>query len=129
MRHRASEGFTLIEVMIALFIFAISATALSTVFQNNVTTAVALKQRTLGMWVAQNKLAEIRAMDMFPDINTRDDKIPFAGSEWVMRTTVTATQLPGMRRIEFKVAPAPGFDGNSFMTSLSAYVSDTRLPE
>jgi general secretion pathway protein I len=129
MRHRASEGFTLIEVMIALFIFAISATALSTVFQNNVTTAVALKQRTLGMWVAQNKLAEIRAMDMFPDINTRDDKIPFAGSDWVMRTTVTATQLPGLRRIEFKVAPAAGFDGNSFMTSLSAYVSDTRLPE
>lgn len=122
MNFRA-KGFTLIEVMIALFIFAISATALSVTFQNNVNNARTLKERTYASWIAANRMAEIHATGEFPPVNTRDDKLEFAGSQWLMRTTVSQT-IPGFRKIDIQVAPQSSAREISFSASLTGYVSD-----
>ena len=121
--HAKLQGFTLIEVMIALFIFAISATTLSTTFQNNVNNARSLKERTYASWIAANKLAEIHAADQFPAINTRDDKVEYAGSGWLVRTTVSQT-VPGFRKVDIQVAPQTEARNISFSATLTGYVSD-----
>lgn len=117
------RGFTLIEVLIALFIFAISATALSVTFQSNVNNARSLKERTFASWIAANKLAEIHATDAFPPASTRDDKVEFAGSQWLVRTTVAQT-VPGFRKVEIQVAPQSSARDITFSASLIGYVSD-----
>ncbi len=117
------NGFTLIEVMIALFIFAISATALSVTFQNNVNNARSLKERTYASWIAANRMAEMHATGEFPQLNTRDDKVEYAGAQWLMRTTVSQT-VPGFRKVDIQVAPQSSAREISFSASLTGYVSD-----
>jgi general secretion pathway protein I len=117
------NGFTLIEVMIALFIFAISATALSVTFQNNVNNARSLKERTYASWIAANRMAEIHATGEYPPANMRDDKVEFAGAQWLMRTTVSQT-VPGFRKVDIQVAPQSSAREISFSASLTGYVSD-----
>lgn len=125
-RHGDTRGFTLIEVMIALFIFAISATALSVTFQNNVNNARSLKERTYASWIAANKLAEIHGTNQFPSVSTRDDKVEYAGTHWLVRTTVAQT-VPGFRKIDVQVAPETTAREISFSATLTGYVSDPAL--
>lgn len=120
---KRAEGFTLIEVMIALFIFAISATALSVTFQSNVNNARSLKERTFASWIAANKMAEIHATRQFPAVSTRDDKVEYASTQWLVRTTVAQT-VPGFRKVDIQVAPQSTAREISFSATLTGYVSD-----
>lgn len=124
--HDKVLGFTLIEVMIALVIFAVSATALSVTFQNNVNNARNLKERTFASWIAANKMAELHATGQFPAVSTRDDKLEYAGIPWLVRTTVAQT-IPGFRKVDIQVAPQSSAREVSFSATLSGYVSDPNL--
>ena len=85
------SGFTLIEVMVALAIFAISVTALTGTFQSNINNAARLKDKTMATWVAQNKLVELKAAynlnRAIPSTSRKKDKIEFAGRKWIVETS------------------------------------------
>ena len=83
-----STGFTLIEVMIALAIFAVAVASLSTAMHGNVRNANYLKEKTIANWIANNKLVEIHAANTYPPLQDRSDKIEYAGTEWVVNTKV-----------------------------------------
>jgi len=83
------RGFTLVEVLVALAIFAVSVTALTGTFQGNVNNAARLKDKTMATWVAQNKLAELRARYISPPYipaTKKSDNVEFAGRKWVVQT-------------------------------------------
>ena len=86
-----SKGFTLIEVMVALAIFAISVTALTGSFQSNINNAARLKDKTMATWVAQNKLVELKAAynlnRSVPSTSRKKEKVEFAGRNWVVETS------------------------------------------
>ena len=92
-RHltRLNEGFTLIEVLVALAIFAISVTALTGTFQSNINNAARLKDKTMATWVAQNKLVELKAAyDLnrsVPATSLKKDKVDFADRKWIIETS------------------------------------------
>ena len=124
--HRA-RGFTLVEVMVALAIFAVSITALSGTFHSNVRNAVYLKDKTLAHWLAQNEMVQLRAQlvaaNSFPPIGDRRDKREFAGRQWIVRTQVIKNQVNGMNKIEISVgADRPG-ELNE-LAILEGYLSD-----
>jgi len=57
MRAKAkSSGFTLIEVMVALLVVAVSISALLTQVMTTVDSTVRLREKTLASWVALNQL-------------------------------------------------------------------------
>ncbi len=122
-----ASGFTLVEVMVALAIFAVSMTALTTTFQTNVTNAGMLKNKTLAHWVAQNKMVEMKAQliakGTFPSITDRKDKVEFAGREWLVRTKVSKSPKAGFQIVEISVGEESSGDPY-FFTSLQGYVSD-----
>lgn len=86
-----AHGFTLIEVLVAVAIFAISVTALTGTFQSNINNAARLKEKTLATWVAQNKLVELKAQynlnRSVPSTSLKRDKVEFAGRNWVIETS------------------------------------------
>ena len=86
-----NKGFTLIEVMVALAIFAISVTALTGSFQSNINNAARLKDKTMATWVAQNKLVELKAAynlnGAVPSATKRVDKVKFAERDWLVETS------------------------------------------
>lgn len=54
------RGFTLLEVLVALAVVAIALAALARAGSQTLSNQVALEERTLALWVADNVLAEIR---------------------------------------------------------------------
>lgn len=100
---RYARGFTLIEVLIALVVLAIALGALLRSVGQAINMAVALKERTVALWVAEDRLAihEIRG-DWIP-VSVHDGSSTEGGRQWRWSETVSATPLPGFRRIDIDV--------------------------
>ena len=71
-KHR---GFTLIEVMVALTIIAISLSALLSTSGTQANSAGYLKQKTLAHWVAMNELTQLRVLQQLPDDGERKARL------------------------------------------------------
>ncbi len=85
---KIASGFTLIEVLVALAIFAVAVASLSGAIQNNVKNATYLKNKTVAHWIASNKMVELLQTGKYPPLTDRVDKVEYAGREWVVNTQV-----------------------------------------
>jgi general secretion pathway protein I len=68
--------------------------------------ATLLKQRTLALWVAQNRLAEAQLADAPLSIGSRNGDAAQAGERFVWREIVSGTPNPAFRKIDIVVADA-----------------------
>ena len=102
-RRSLKRGFTLIEVMISLSIFAVMASAISRTASQNADTVLYLEEKTLASFVAENRLNKLKLSGYPAATQTKDDE-DMAGREWHIVTKVEDTPLPNFRRIEVKVA-------------------------
>jgi len=66
--------------------------------------ATLLKQRTLALWVAQNRLAAAQLASPWPALGLRDGDAVQAGARFAWRETVSGTPNPAFRKIEIVVA-------------------------
>lgn len=82
-RKRASRGFTLLEVLVALAILALALGAGIRAAGSNVDNAGYLRDRSMAHWVAMNRLAEMQTFNKFPAPgNTERGTTLMAGNEW-----------------------------------------------
>jgi len=63
-----------------------------------------LKQRTLALWVAQNRLAVAQLASPWPAPGLREGDAEQAGARFVWRETVSGTPNPAFRKIDIVVA-------------------------
>ena len=63
------RGFTLLEVLVALAIFAVASVSLLAAQNAQVRTDGRLADKTLAHWAALNRLAEMQLQGLFPDPN------------------------------------------------------------
>ncbi|MCG8314473.1 MAG: type II secretion system minor pseudopilin GspI [Pseudomonadales bacterium] len=120
------RGFTLIEVLVALAIFALSITALSGTFHSNIHNANRLKDKTMSFWLAENELVELKAkafaQGKYPPTTTRKDKKQYAGREWLVETAVSKAPGPfNMLRIDISVG-VEGDDKPNYYSTLSGFI-------
>ncbi len=66
--------------------------------------ATLLKQRTLALWVAQNRLAAAQLAAQWPAVGERSGDAVQAGTRFAWRETVSGTPNPSFRRIDIRVA-------------------------
>lgn len=97
------RGFTLIEVMIALSIFAVMAAAISKTASQNADITLYLEEKTLASFVAENRLSALK-LSGYPAATQTKDSEEMAGREWHITTKVEETPLPNFRRIDIQVA-------------------------
>jgi general secretion pathway protein I len=86
-------GFTLLEVMVALAIFATLATAVLSASQYVVRQAGAAEERLLAAWVADNQLNELR-LQTSPVIAPPQPVVSMGSRDWVVRQSVAMASDP-----------------------------------
>ena len=98
-------GFTLLEVLVALAIFALVAASVLTATARSLQIAARLEDKTLAMWIADNRLSEMQ-LAREPVADGREQgEVAFAGRRWQWQSEVEATSEADMRRVTLWVAP------------------------
>jgi general secretion pathway protein I len=100
---RGASGFTLVEILVALAVVAVALAAGMRAVAQSADAATLLKQRTLALWVAQNRLASAQLEAPWPAVGGRNGQAAQAGAAFVWRESVSGTPNPAFRRIEIVV--------------------------
>lgn len=120
-RKSRAVGFTLIEILVAIAILAVALAATTRAASIATDGALETRQRLLATWAAGNRVAEIRARRVFPDVATTRYTATQAGLDLVIDEVVTGTPNPAIRRVDIAVADAR--DANRILSRLTAYAS------
>ncbi len=102
-RHR---GFTLIEVLVALAILAVALAAAVRAAGIAADGTLELKERLLGMWVAEDRLANYATQPLWPSVGAGQGDVDQAGTRFTWHEAVSDTPNPRFRRVEVQVFSA-----------------------
>ena len=101
---KAESGFTLVEVMVALAIVALSLTAMAASMNTMIDNASTMRERTYASWIAQNKIAELRLAGELPEVGTNSGELEYGGTQWSWRTVISETGVESFMRIDVTVS-------------------------
>lgn len=100
-----TRGFTLLEVIIALAIVALSVGALLGSVTSSASNIIYLKDKTIAEWVALNRLTEIRIAKQMPILGKRTGETLMGGMKWQWEQEVVELPVKGMFRIDVRSRP------------------------
>ncbi len=103
MPRPVQRGFTLAEVLVALAVLAIALAAVLGVTSQSIQTTVALRDRTLAMWLAQDRLTFHQLEHAWPSPDTTTGETKASGRTWYWREQVSATPQADMRKVEIDI--------------------------
>lgn len=107
--ERIPRGFTLLEVMIALTIFAAMALVMSDTASQSAGTLMRLQDKTLASMVAENRMTEL-LLNGLPPLGERNDQVRMASREWLIRVRTEKTEFPDTHRVTVDVMDASNKD-------------------
>ena len=107
-RDGRRDGFTLVEVLVALAIISIALLAALRVAGGGTSSVGELRARLLAGWVAENVLVEQRARGEWPSLGIRRGTQRQGSIEFSWREEVMATPNVTFRRVDIRVFEAPG---------------------
>lgn len=98
------KGFTLIEILVALAVIAISLGAIISTSGSQAQQAAYLKQKTIAHWVAVNEITKLQIENSFPDLGDTKGSTEMANHEWYwIQTTKELAITKQVREISFQI--------------------------
>ena len=96
-------GFALVEVLVGLAVLSIAMMAGLRAIAQGADTQLAISQRTMALWSADNLLMGLRMNRAWPDMGTTTVSCPKATYIFVCQRKVLEPPNPGFRRVEVTV--------------------------
>ncbi|MGB3727401.1 MAG: type II secretion system minor pseudopilin GspI [Glaciecola sp.] len=123
MMKRLPKGFTLIEVMVAVGIFAIAGAAVMKATFEHLRSISTLEEITFATWVANNQLTDttLRAQIQWPPKNNAKGEASLAGRKWYWQQTFAKTQDDNLFQITIVVASDENM--NNEITGVTTFIS------
>ena len=118
---RSAAGFTLIEVLVALAIVAITLATGIKAAGALVRNGERLAEVSAAQWCADNTLAGLKLERQFPGVGDSDFGCEQLGAAYKGRLVVRPTPNPNFRRVEAFIADAQGVPLYSLSTVLARY--------
>jgi len=101
------RGFTLIEVMVALSVFAIVSVALVANSTSTIRQTGIIRERTVATWLAEDQITALRmrrrSEENFPVLGTNRVLLESAGVRWDIETEIESTENDYVRRVTVRV--------------------------
>lgn len=103
MRQR---GFTLLELLVALAIFATAGVAIIQSSSNHMRTVWQLEELTIASYVANNQLQQAILETQWPPKETQQGEVTMANRNWSWRLRSTTVPDPDLRELTVAVSLA-----------------------
>ncbi|MCF4998057.1 type II secretion system protein GspI [Pseudomonas syringae] len=102
-RATAMDGFTLLEVMVALAIFATLAAAVSSAGRYVIRQSAQVEQRLFAAWLADNRLSELRLQkNVVPGLSQHT--LHMDRRDWLLHQRINVAGDPQLFRVELTVS-------------------------
>ena len=118
------RGFTLIEVMLAMAIFAIAGVALLGAADNNYRHISQLDEKMFANWVASNQMVAAKLDTTWPPKNNKKGEVELASRTWYWQQKVIKTANNEMRALVMEVRSKE--DDEFPVTSIMTYVAQDK---
>ena len=122
--RQQADGFTLLEVLIALVVLAIALAAAITATSRYVDNSAYLRNRSLAHWVAMNRITEAYLETEWPGVGKKRGDESMGGNEWSWTREVLTTADDDVRRVEVEVRVSAGDDHP--VATLIGFIGRTR---
>lgn len=123
--YKNGHGFTLLEVLIALMVVAISLVAIAGEMISMLNSANTMRDRTYASWIAHNKVTEMRLANVVPDVSTSSGELDYANREWAWRAVVSETGVDNLFRVDVTIS-FPGED--PLMRPITGFIGEPVPP-
>ncbi len=114
-RSPNTAGFSLLEALVALVVISVSAGALLSAADTHTRSVIDISERTVALWVAENRLIELQMGTEAPA-----DRVRMAQTQWQVETVLRPTSDPELSRADISVAPTT--DPDAPRANLTGYV-------
>ncbi len=102
--NTSDKGFTLIEILVALSVIAISLGAILSTSGSQAQQATYLKQKSIAHWVAMNEITRLQVENSFPSLGDEKGSTEMANHEWFWtRTTKELAVTKKIREVSFQI--------------------------
>lgn len=122
MKFRYMQGFTLLEVLIALAVLALSMGAVIKATSDYTGNQSYLRDRTLAMWVARNVLVRFQVEGEWLSVGERKGTEEMGNQEWRWMTRISQTEEAELRRLDVEVYPVDSDDDENPVSVLSGFL-------
>lgn len=118
---RTQRGMTLLEVMVALLIFAMTGTAILKAAGDHLSSVGQVEAVTFANWVASNRLSQLQLDTTWPPKNNAKGNMEMADRTWYWRQSVTKTNDDDLRAVTIYVGEDKAYA--SSVTSVTTFVA------
>jgi len=120
--RRGAQGFTLLEVLIALAVLALSMGAVIKATSDYTSNQSYLRDRTMAMWVARNVLVQFQISGDWLSVGERKGNQEMGNQEWRWLMRISQTEESELRRLDVEVFPVDSDNDDNPVSVLSGFL-------
>lgn len=117
-----TKGMTLLEVMVALAIFALTGTAALKAAGDHLAGVGQIEEITFATWVANNRLTQVTLAGEWPVKTGQKGSEEMSGRVWYWQQNVIKTSDKDLSAVEVTVGLDPGYEDS--ITTVTTYISN-----